>query len=187
MSKPSAAWIWEVHQMEEYANRRNVILGIIKAHYNIVKTRPSNVKCGNINAIAVKPTHAWTVQGGHHRKFMILLISSSDTFSKGNNRKWCLGDQPLECKRYTYKMHCSQLVCSRHEAPRGATICARKSSLLHPSSRIFSLVSSLTFVFFTNTQSWQCWHNWQLCTPIHLQFAALLGCYDVSKCELIYQ
>ena len=29
--------------MKKYAHRRNVILGIIKAHYNIVKTRPSNV------------------------------------------------------------------------------------------------------------------------------------------------
>ena len=44
--------------MENYANRRNVILGIIKAHYNIVKTRPSNISCGNINAIATEPTHA---------------------------------------------------------------------------------------------------------------------------------
>ena len=31
--------------MEKYAHGRNVILGIIKAHY-IVKTRPSNVKLG---------------------------------------------------------------------------------------------------------------------------------------------
>ena len=37
--------------------RRNVILRIIKAHYNIVKTRSSNVNCGNINAIAMGPTH----------------------------------------------------------------------------------------------------------------------------------
>ena len=44
--------------MEKYADRRNVILGIIKSHYNIVKTRPSNVNCGNINAIAMWPTHA---------------------------------------------------------------------------------------------------------------------------------
>ena len=29
------------YQMEKYAHRRNVILGITKAHYNIVKTRPS--------------------------------------------------------------------------------------------------------------------------------------------------
>ena len=35
----------------------DVILGIIKAHYNIVKTRPSNVNCWNINAIAMGPTH----------------------------------------------------------------------------------------------------------------------------------
>ena len=41
--------------MEKYGHRRNVILGIIIAHYNIVKTRPSNVNCGNINAIAMGP------------------------------------------------------------------------------------------------------------------------------------
>ena len=38
--------------------QRNVILGILKAHYNIVKTRASNVNCGNINAIAMEPSHA---------------------------------------------------------------------------------------------------------------------------------
>ena len=37
------------------------IFGIIKAHYNIVKTRPSNVNCWNINAIGMGPTHAWPV------------------------------------------------------------------------------------------------------------------------------
>ena len=46
------------YQIEKYAHRRNVILGITKAYYNIVKTRPSNVNCGNINAIAMEPTHA---------------------------------------------------------------------------------------------------------------------------------
>ena len=46
------------YQMEKYAYRCNVILGIIKAHYNIVKTRPSNVNCGNINAITMGSTHA---------------------------------------------------------------------------------------------------------------------------------
>ena len=40
--------------MEKYA-----IFGIIKVHYNIVETRPSNVNCGNINAIAIGPAHAW--------------------------------------------------------------------------------------------------------------------------------
>ena len=44
-------------QMEKYVQRRNVLLGIIKAHYNIVKTRPSKVNCGNINAIEMGPTH----------------------------------------------------------------------------------------------------------------------------------
>ena len=34
--------------MKKYAHRRNDILGIIKARYNIVKTRPSNVNCGGI-------------------------------------------------------------------------------------------------------------------------------------------
>ena len=32
-------------------------LGIIKAHYNIVKTRPFDVNCGNINAIAMSDTY----------------------------------------------------------------------------------------------------------------------------------
>ena len=66
-----------LQQMEKYAHRHNVILGIIKAHHNIVKTRPSNFNCGNINAIAMWPTHARTVQRCHHREFMILFISSS--------------------------------------------------------------------------------------------------------------
>ena len=44
-------------KMEKHAHRRSDILGIIKAHYNIVKTRPSDVNCGNINAIAMGPTH----------------------------------------------------------------------------------------------------------------------------------
>ena len=45
-------------QMEKYTHRRNVILEIMKAHYNIVKTRPSNFNCWNINAIAMGPTDA---------------------------------------------------------------------------------------------------------------------------------
>ena len=40
-----------------YGHRHNVI-GIIKAHYNILKTRSSNVNCGKINAIAMGPTDA---------------------------------------------------------------------------------------------------------------------------------
>ena len=43
-------------QMEKCAQGCNV--GIIKAHSNIVKTRPSNVNSGNINVIALGPTHA---------------------------------------------------------------------------------------------------------------------------------
>ena len=35
----------------------DAILGIIKVHYNIVKTRPSNVNGGNINVIAMGPAH----------------------------------------------------------------------------------------------------------------------------------
>ena len=35
-----------------------VISGNLKAHYNIVKISPSNVKCVNINVIAMGPTHA---------------------------------------------------------------------------------------------------------------------------------
>ena len=60
--------------MENTPTTRNVILGIIKAHYNIVKTRPSNVNCENINAIAMEPTHD-QCKG----EFMILFISPSDT------------------------------------------------------------------------------------------------------------
>ena len=45
-------------QMEKYAHCRNGILGIVEAHHNIGKTRPSNVNCGNINAIAMGPTLA---------------------------------------------------------------------------------------------------------------------------------
>ena len=63
--------------MEKYAHRRNVILGIIKAHDNIVKTRPSDVNCLNINVIAIGPTLAWPVQRSHHNEFKILFISSS--------------------------------------------------------------------------------------------------------------
>ena len=65
------------YQMEEYAHRRNVILEIIKAHYNIMSTRPSNVNCGNINVIAMGPNRAWIVLRCHPREFMILFISSS--------------------------------------------------------------------------------------------------------------
>ena len=39
-----------LRQNEKYTHRRNVILGIIKAHFNVVKTRPANVNCGKINA-----------------------------------------------------------------------------------------------------------------------------------------
>ena len=44
-----------------------------------MKTKPSNVNCGNINAIAMGSTHAWSVQRYHHREFIILIISSSAT------------------------------------------------------------------------------------------------------------
>ena len=39
-------------------NTSNVILGIIKTYCNIVKTRPSNVNYGNINAIALGSNYA---------------------------------------------------------------------------------------------------------------------------------
>ena len=58
-------------QKKKYAHRRNVILGIIKAHYNIVKTRPSNVNCRN----AIEPIHARLPQRCHHSEFIILFIS----------------------------------------------------------------------------------------------------------------
>ena len=62
-------------EMEKYTHRRNAILGIIKVHCNILKTRPSNVCRGNINATAVGPTHVWSVQRCNHREFIILFIS----------------------------------------------------------------------------------------------------------------
>ena len=40
------------------------------------------------------------------------------------------------------------------------------------------------FEFFTITQSWQCWHYWQLCNLIYLQFSALFALIYVSKCEI---
>ena len=43
ISLPTASNVEMNIQMEIYAHRRNVILGIIKTQYNIVKTRPSNV------------------------------------------------------------------------------------------------------------------------------------------------
>ena len=49
-----------------------------KAHYNIVKTRPSNVNCGNINVIAMGPTHVWSIQRCHHREFIILFGDSAN-------------------------------------------------------------------------------------------------------------
>ena len=45
-------------RLKKCAHRHNVILGIIKADYNIVKTRPSNFNNGNINVIEMGPTHA---------------------------------------------------------------------------------------------------------------------------------
>ena len=39
-------------------------------------------------------------------------------------------------------------------------------------------------VFFTITQSWQCWHYCQLCIPIYLQFSALFAPTVGSKCEI---
>ena len=41
-----------------------------------------------------------------------------------------------------------------------------------------------TIVFFTITQSWQCWHYCQLCIPIYLQFSSLFITTVVNKCEL---
>ena len=75
----------------ECADRRNAILGIIKTHYNIVKTRPSYVNCGNINAIAMGFAHAWPVQRCHRREFKILFISSSVLFFNGSVRYDIIG------------------------------------------------------------------------------------------------
>ena len=38
--------------------------------------------------------------------------------------------------------------------------------------------------FFTNAQSWQCWHYFLICISIHLQFSSLFAPTDVSKCEI---
>ena len=61
-------------QMEKYAHRRNVILGIIKAHYNIVKTGPSNVNYGKTNAIAMGSLMSDQYKGDI--EFIIRFISS---------------------------------------------------------------------------------------------------------------
>ena len=64
-----------ITQIEKYAHRRSVILGIMKAHYNIVKTRPSDVNYGNSNAIAKGLTHAWSLQRCQSRIANLLLFS----------------------------------------------------------------------------------------------------------------
>ena len=38
--------------------------------------------------------------------------------------------------------------------------------------------------FFRNTLRSQCWHYWQHCIPIYLQFSSLRAPTDVSKCEI---
>ena len=43
--------------------------------------------------------------------------------------------------------------------------------------------NGVSFVFFTMTQSWQCWHC-QLCTPIYLQFSSLFAITVVIKCKI---
>ena len=42
----------------------------------------------------------------------------------------------------------------------------------------------LKIVFFTITQSWQCWHYCQLRIRIPLQFSSLFATNDISKCEI---
>ena len=42
----------------------------------------------------------------------------------------------------------------------------------------------LTPVFFTITQSWQCWHYCQLCVPTYLQFSSLFTPTVVNKHEI---
>ena len=44
--------------------------------------------------------------------------------------------------------------------------------------------SNALLVFFTITQSWQCWHYCQLCVVIYLQFSSLFATNDASKCEI---
>ena len=46
------------------------------------------------------------------------------------------------------------------------------------------LKSGFEFEFFTNIQSWQCWHYFQLCVPIYLQFSSLFIITVVSKYEI---
>ena len=44
--------------------------------------------------------------------------------------------------------------------------------------------TTLAIVFFTITQSWQCWHYCQLCIPTNLQFSSLFASTVVRKCEI---
>ena len=56
-------------------------------------------------------------------------------------------------------------------------------SLSVNNAEIFLLVTT-TLVFFTITQSWQCWHYCQLCVAIYLQFSSLFATNDTSNCEV---
>ena len=56
-TRVSPLWGTQPHVFDSFVTDLDRLLHI-KAHYNIVETRPSNVNCGNINAIAMGPTHA---------------------------------------------------------------------------------------------------------------------------------
>ena len=62
---------FDFRQKEKCANRRICILGIIKTHCNVVKTRPSYVECGNINAIAMSSSR---IYDSFHFLICLLLV-----------------------------------------------------------------------------------------------------------------
>ena len=89
---------WISHSQEKYAHRRNAIYRNHKSSFNIVKTRPSCVNCGNINVIAMGPTHAWSVQRCHHREFMILVCNKI----KNIVCPWCVFAKCISINHITF-------------------------------------------------------------------------------------
>ena len=68
-------------QMEKYAHKRNVILGIIKAHYNIVKARPSDVNYGGCEEYILfnkikEPIDLYPTWGILWHRFKVILSDS---------------------------------------------------------------------------------------------------------------
>ena len=76
--------VWKSSEGEMRPRRNVVILGIIKAHYNIVKTRPSYVNCGNINMTSTKMPSS-RIYNSFHFHLIILLISFRAIFEINRN------------------------------------------------------------------------------------------------------